>query len=231
MRNIGGIYKISVNEYIYIGKAKDISVRWKRHLNELKNGVHGNRIMQRLYDKYGIDTFTFTIVEIVEDSAQLTEREQYWLDWLFNNNPRDTIINIVRNSYEVFNNTGTIASDETREKQRIAMEERYADKVYSLRAPDGTLYEGIKNLNTFAKEHGLYAHALRGVLNGTNFHAHGWTLPENKFPTYTLISPDGTVYDNIVRLKPFCEEHGLDWRLMHAVYKGTRKTHKGWMKG
>lgn len=136
---------------------------------------------------------------------------------------RRTQRNIERNQIQYMH------SPEARKK---SVESRLArlNQSISLRAPDGTLYENITNLTAFAKEHGLYAHALRGVLNGTNFHAHGWTLPENRFPTYAFVSPDGEVFDNIVSLKAFSEEHGLEYKNMHSVWKGIRKSHKGWKR-
>lgn len=48
-------------------------------------------------------------------------------------------------------------------------------KTYAFRAPDGTLYENIRNVEAFAKEHGLSDGLLHAVLNGRRQHHKGWT--------------------------------------------------------
>ena len=54
---ISGIYKISniINDKFYIGSATDISGRWRAHTNTLKTKKHHNILLQRTYDKYGLD--------------------------------------------------------------------------------------------------------------------------------------------------------------------------------
>jgi len=79
-----GIYKITckVNNKIYIGSAVNLKIRWKRHQNELKNNCHVNLILQNAFNKYGLENFNFEIIEIVDDTSKLFEREQYYLDTL-----------------------------------------------------------------------------------------------------------------------------------------------------
>lgn len=79
-----GIYKIIcvVNNKIYIGSAVNLDRRWKRHLNELKNNYHANIILQNAFNKHGLESFNFEIIEIVDDVCKLFEREQYYLDTL-----------------------------------------------------------------------------------------------------------------------------------------------------
>jgi group I intron endonuclease len=78
-----GIYKIvsKINNKFYIGSAKDINKRWKRHIRDLKNKRHINQHLQRCYDKYGEDNFSFEIVEIC-NKEELLIKEQYYLDSL-----------------------------------------------------------------------------------------------------------------------------------------------------
>ena len=78
-----GIYKIvsKINNKFYIGSASDINKRWKRHIRDLKNKRHINQHLQRCYDKYGEDNFSFEIVEIC-NKEELLIKEQYYLDSL-----------------------------------------------------------------------------------------------------------------------------------------------------
>ena len=79
-----GIYKITclANQKIYIGSTANLQRRSSQHFRELKNNNHCNKYMQRAFSKYGENNFTFEIVELVKDSANLVNREQYYMDTL-----------------------------------------------------------------------------------------------------------------------------------------------------
>ena len=59
-----GIYKIFniKNDEIYIGSAVNLKNRWNKHKWALKNKKHHSIILQRAFDKYGIDFFKFEII-------------------------------------------------------------------------------------------------------------------------------------------------------------------------
>ena len=78
------VYKIvnEVNDKIYIGSTKDKKTRWQKHKSDLRLNAHGNQHLQRAYNKYGSDSFKFTIVEKVDKSSNLISREQYYMDKL-----------------------------------------------------------------------------------------------------------------------------------------------------
>lgn len=77
-----GIYKLFIGENIYIGKSIKIESRIKTHLSNLNNKCHCNKYLQRVYDKYGIDS------DIVEECSKeiLNEREKYWIEYYRNLN-------------------------------------------------------------------------------------------------------------------------------------------------
>lgn len=77
-----GIYRIVHNETgrAYIGSAKDIQNRWKRHIYLLNKGHHHNPHLQAAWNKYGPDAFRFEVIEIVEGRDNLIIREQYYID-------------------------------------------------------------------------------------------------------------------------------------------------------
>lgn len=76
-----GIYQIinTLNNHSYIGSSAKLSKRWTTHKRQLRQGKHHNIYLQRAVDKYGIDNFTFTILEQTDD---LFAREQHWIDTL-----------------------------------------------------------------------------------------------------------------------------------------------------
>lgn len=50
------------------------------HRSQLRRGIHWNRYLQRAWCKYGEESFSFTILEIVGDVSAVVRREQCWLD-------------------------------------------------------------------------------------------------------------------------------------------------------
>jgi group I intron endonuclease len=82
--NYSGIYQIKniKNNKIYVGSAVNLGRRKSRHFSELKSGVHGNEHLQRSYDKWGRKSFSFEVIEKVENKKHLVEREQFYLDCL-----------------------------------------------------------------------------------------------------------------------------------------------------
>ena len=77
---ICGIYMIQnkVNGKIYIGQAGDIKDRWKQHKSYLNGGYHVNKHLQRSWNKYGEESFEFSILLECEES-QLNTYEQYYI--------------------------------------------------------------------------------------------------------------------------------------------------------
>lgn len=58
-----GIYRIStVHGHSYIGSSTDIAKRWVVHVYELKNKVHGNYKMQKVWDDFGKECFSFEVI-------------------------------------------------------------------------------------------------------------------------------------------------------------------------
>lgn len=77
-----GIYSIrcALNGCVYIGSSINIERRWKIHRWDLGVGHHRNSRLQRAWNKYGPDAFSFTILEVVGSIDALLEAEQRWID-------------------------------------------------------------------------------------------------------------------------------------------------------
>ncbi len=105
-----GIYKITclANKRIYIGSAVNLLKRKRDHFNTLRRNNHCNIHMQRAWNKYSPDVFTFEVLEYVLPMS-LTAREQYWLNKL------KPGFNILR---EAGSPLGTKRSPESIEKSR-----------------------------------------------------------------------------------------------------------------
>ena len=78
------VYKIANKENgkAYIGSTGNPEKRWVAHRSELRRGIHPNQILQRAWQKYGEDSFEFIILERLEGSEEMVEREQALIDAL-----------------------------------------------------------------------------------------------------------------------------------------------------
>lgn len=79
-----GIYKITnkINNKIYIGQSIDIERRWRAHKTEPFNinSDNYNTVFYKAIRKYGIDNFTFEVIEECSKD-KLNEREEYWINY------------------------------------------------------------------------------------------------------------------------------------------------------
>jgi group I intron endonuclease len=79
-----GIYKITnnINNKIYIGRSLDIEKRWKQHKNPSTD-----YLINRAIKKYGVDNFTFEIIEEINNDNLLSDREVYWIHFYDSTDP------------------------------------------------------------------------------------------------------------------------------------------------
>jgi len=106
---ISAIYVITntVTNDMYIGSALNPKKRWYNHITTLEKNKNSSTLLQRNYNKYGKENFTFDIIEIVKDKNKLIEREQVWIDFF---NPKLNILKIAGSRL------GSKHSEETKKK-------------------------------------------------------------------------------------------------------------------
>ena len=81
-RNQFGVYKIELNDKIYVGSTvKPFKDRWAGHLTAFRKGRNSPH-MQNAYNKYGEATLRFSILEIVKDKKDCIAKEQHYIDTL-----------------------------------------------------------------------------------------------------------------------------------------------------
>ncbi len=83
-KNVTGIYKLTINEHIYIGSSVNLYKRLNVHYRSLKNQTHDNEYLQRCVNKYGIDNLNWEVVEVEDSNIEyidLLKREKYFIEY------------------------------------------------------------------------------------------------------------------------------------------------------
>jgi group I intron endonuclease len=78
LRNKCGIYFLrnKITTQMYIGQSVNIGARAAAHLNELRQGVHTNQLMQNSWNKYGEPEFEFGLIGLYP-KEELTSMENH----------------------------------------------------------------------------------------------------------------------------------------------------------
>ena len=211
MTIISGVYAITnkVNKKVYVGSSVNIPSRFRGHKKTLENGTHYNAKLQRAFVKYGIESFDFTILELVDspNKEKLIEAEQRWIN----------LFDAVKNGYNILPNAyshlGAKRSDET--KAKLSQSLRTA-----LNDPDTK-----KKMSESAKKRGLsdnFRNAKRGFTKEQREH-----LGHIRLQTYIVTNPDGQefIVDDI---HSFCRENNLNQASLNCVLHRQWRHLHGW---
>ena len=71
--------KNNINNKYYIGQTINFTGRKGKHLRDLKNNAHHSHHLQRSYNKYGLEHFSFEIIEDNIPLEDLEEKENYYI--------------------------------------------------------------------------------------------------------------------------------------------------------
>lgn len=67
-----------IDDKCYVGQASDRDFRWKEHLKSLRGFYHHSILLQRAWCKHGADSFIFVVLEVLDCTSKLNEREEHW---------------------------------------------------------------------------------------------------------------------------------------------------------
>lgn len=82
-KNCKGIYKLIIQNHIYIGSSINIYRRLIKHYRDLLKNDHHNLFLQRCVRKYGLKNLHYTIIEInnLWTKNELLEKEKYYIEY------------------------------------------------------------------------------------------------------------------------------------------------------
>ena len=238
-----GIYKITctANGKIYVGSSNDISIRWNTHKKSLRKGKHHSTYMQRCWNKYGEQSFTFEIIELVMPWSIL-DREQYWLDKLkpFGQRGFNT-----KHQANGGRNVGFKHSPETRKKISIANKGRIAtpeERIKLSIAKKGKKHkphseETKARMSEFAKKRSTPEYRARisaklmghpGAMKGRKLTVEQVEKVKKRHNKKWIVIKQTGEELEIVGLRQFCKDNKLSQPHMWAVANGKRPHHQGW---
>ena len=67
-----------IDDKHYIGQAADRDFRWREHRKSLRGFYHHSILLQRAWCKHGENNFIFVVLEVLNNTSKLNERELYW---------------------------------------------------------------------------------------------------------------------------------------------------------
>ena len=72
-----GVYEIKLGaDSSYIGSTKNLKKRCSQHLSQLISNIHDNKFIQNDFNKYGMDSYQFSILELTSDQYSALKLEE-----------------------------------------------------------------------------------------------------------------------------------------------------------
>lgn len=184
MNNIG-IYKITntINQKIYIGQSCRLHERWLEHLRagqpekyKSKNERDNNSSIHKAMQKYGIENFTFEILEYC-DKNLLDLKEQEWIQY-YNSNIKEIGYNLTKSGQKNF-----VLKGENHGQAKFTQKE--IDEIITL------LKQNILSYNEISKKYNISKPMLSNINLGKN-----WKKDSEKYPlrktSYAVIGNNHT---------------------------------------
>jgi len=146
-----GIYAIfnTVKNRIYVGSAVNIKRRYSEHKKLLIENRHSNKFLQNDFNQQN-QKFQFQILEMVDDSKNLINTEQQWINKYYDN--QNTCYNICPTTG---NHLGMKHSQETKNKMSTSSKGKKKSLEHS---------QKIKEIKQLTKGIVVYQYSIAGEL-------------------------------------------------------------------
>lgn len=237
-----GIYRIenTKNQKYYIGSSVNIKKRWRDHIKYLTTGTHHCSHLQNAWNKYGANTFVFSIVELV-DKKNLLLTEQIHLNNAFETGMQYNTNRIAGSSLGtkrtpesmknalIASNTPEAIAKMSKTKKLFFSTKEGREQHHKLT----TAAHSLKAREKMSQTHSLRAKTIAGknqlqkALNASKLPNNIQRMVISLCPDPTLVfKPDGT-HDWVINKAEYCRNHNLSSGSFNSIITGKRKSHKG----
>jgi len=147
----------------------------------LNGNKHHNTYLQRAWNKYGAQAFTFEVIEECP-IEKLAEREQYWHDLFSVSNGTYNVGSIVASPFKGKTHTEESKRKIKEARKRQVFPEGTANRIsntlrgtaYIFKSPQGETVE-VDNLSQFCKAQNLQLGCMSLLAHGKRKQHKGWT--------------------------------------------------------
>lgn len=232
--NKPGVYKIInlTNGKVYIGSAKNFSVRYSQHIKSLKANKHQNKHLQAAFNKNGSDNFLFEVVEVLEDSIKeyrFQIEQEYINEYLGN---WDLCYNFNKKSIQKERSCFSKNPEETKSKQSERSKRMWQNPEYLAKNPCGSSEEKSKRIKKRWEENRevMLIQLLRETPARKKYREKFGTINTKTYSNVNLVNPNtGEIIKEITNLSEFCRQNNiLDSASILPVIQGKVKQYKGW---
>lgn len=234
-----GVYQIlnKINGYKYVGSASlSFDKRFSQHRHHLSKKTHHNRRLQNSYNKYGADTFEYSILQYCPSDI-CVKKEQWFIDVLnpeFNISKTASSCLGVKHTKEVIEANrqralGRKASEETKRKMSLARKGKEGRKGIKLSEEHKRKMSQSKVGRKLSEEScKKISIALKGKI-GTMLGKKHKEETKNKIKssnylfTYKILTPQGFIVETN-SIKEFSKLNNLNRNmLMNTITKCNKK--------
>lgn len=150
------IYTITnkINNKKYVGQTIDTEKRWKEHQYNAKNNLYPTIYLYNAMKKYGLENFTFEVIESDIPLEEINAREEYWIEKLNTLRPNGynlTLGGEGTKGYKMLKKTKELISTKAKERFNSMTEEEKQEMINRLPKTGGDLDKMNKGFQVWLK--------------------------------------------------------------------------------
>lgn len=223
-----GIYCIKniKNNKIYIGQTNDIDIRWKNHINMLKRNAHTNIHLQNAWNKYGENSFEFSVIYEATEDDNLNSLEKYYIK-LYNANDENYGYNLTDGG------EGYKLSEEVKNKMSINGRGKNSNLTEEQVAEIKIMMANGIDRKTIAEKFSVSRKVLTNISTGKNFY---YVLPElneiiHNYKKRKIEERNKEIlslYDSGLSIRKISKEYGFSESVVEKCIYNNREINKNY---
>lgn len=222
-----GIYKLTINNKVYIGQSVNIEERFANHKSLLKNSKHYNNKIQEAYN-----CDSNIVLEIIHITNNINELNALEIEYMQKYNSTISGLNIC---------SGGVSGRGLEHPSLKYTKEQIINVMYLLLNVDSSIKEistttGVsestvrhisrREVHLWLED--MYPEETKKLLRMSKDRARN-SSQRKTYKFTKLKSPDGVIYEVFPSINAFGRMHGLDPNKVGQVMLGKRNTHKNWI--